>query len=395
MSEELSQDVLGSMTLSRLYELAREHDVKNPRKYKKQELIDMILGAGQKSRAKATPLGPSMLREPQPEPRGEALSASLSHHGATPGVMRVESVPASAQPRPKVEPVIEKVYGNDFTPPSKQRDESDYIEDDPPVSLAPIAPRAEAESHARPSERNDRPERNDRQDRGDRGDRGERPDRGERGAYPSSQYSNNRQQRRQSRYDDRDRGRGPSGPRPGDGPRPPAQQPLPQQQQQQMRDTGLSSGATRDLENTVFTKGVLEIIDDANYGFIRQKAFHLGDDDIYVSMSQIKKFNLRTGDMVEGYARQPREQERYQSLVKIERINDADRGREHAPHQLREADAGLPQPAPAARDRGQGDQHAPDRPLRPDRPRHARDHRRQAQGGQDGDAEEDRPCHRR
>ena len=37
MSEELSQDVLGSMTLSRLYELARDNDVKNPRKYKKQE----------------------------------------------------------------------------------------------------------------------------------------------------------------------------------------------------------------------------------------------------------------------------------------------------------------------------------------------------------------------
>jgi transcription termination factor Rho len=304
VSEELSQDVLGSMTLSRLYELAREHDVKNPRKYKKQELIDMILGAGQKTRAKATPLGPSMMREQHPEP--QAQPAAMPHRTATPGVTRVESVPASAQARPKVEPVIEKVYGNDFTPPSKQRDESDYIEDEAPVPIAPMAPRADAESHARPAERMDR------------GDRGERPDRGERGAYPSSQYSNNRQQRRQSRYDDRDRGRGPGGPRPSEGPRPPAQQ---QQQQQQTRDTGLSSGASRDLENSVFTKGVLEIIDDANYGFIRQKAFHLGDDDIYVSMSQIKKFNLRTGDMVEGYARQPREQERYQSLVKIERIN--------------------------------------------------------------------------
>jgi transcription termination factor Rho len=83
----------------------------------------------------------------------------------------------------------------------------------------------------------------------------------------------------------------------------------------------LSSGASRDLEHSTLAKGVLEIIEDANYGFIRQRAFHLGEDDIYVSMSQIKKFNLRTGDVVEGFVRQPREQERYQSLVKIEKIN--------------------------------------------------------------------------
>ena len=73
----------------------------------------------------------------------------------------------------------------------------------------------------------------------------------------------------------------------------------------------------RDLEQSVVVRGILEIIEDANYGFIRQRAFHMGEDDIYVSMSQIKKFGLRTGDVVEGMARQPREQERYQSLVKI------------------------------------------------------------------------------
>jgi len=78
----------------------------------------------------------------------------------------------------------------------------------------------------------------------------------------------------------------------------------------------------RDLEQSVVVRGILEIIDYANYGFIRQRAFHMGEDDIYVSMSQIKKFGLRTGDVVEGMARQPREQERYQSLVKIEKVND-------------------------------------------------------------------------
>jgi transcription termination factor Rho len=117
--------------------------------------------------------------------------------------------------------------------------------------------------------------------------------------------ANVRQARRQERYDDRNRDRG-----------------RPNERRRDRPDGGLSQGASRDLENSTLAKGVLEIIDDANYGFIRQKAFRLGDDDIYVSMSQIKKFGLRTGDLVEGFVRQPREQERYQSLVKIEKIND-------------------------------------------------------------------------
>lgn len=77
-----------------------------------------------------------------------------------------------------------------------------------------------------------------------------------------------------------------------------------------------------DLEQSYFQKGILDIVSDSNYGFIRQRAFHLGNDDIYISMSQIKKFGLRTGDMVSGYVRTPRDGERYPSMVKIEAVND-------------------------------------------------------------------------
>jgi len=77
-----------------------------------------------------------------------------------------------------------------------------------------------------------------------------------------------------------------------------------------------------DLEQSYFQKGVLEIIPESNYGFIRQRIFHLGNEDSYVSMSQIKKFSLRTGDLVSGYVRPPRDGERYPSLVKIEAINN-------------------------------------------------------------------------
>jgi transcription termination factor Rho len=77
-----------------------------------------------------------------------------------------------------------------------------------------------------------------------------------------------------------------------------------------------------DLDQAYFQQGVLDIVADSNYGFIRQRAFRLGKDDIYISMSQIKKFGLRTGDLISGYVRPPREGERFPSMVKIEAVND-------------------------------------------------------------------------
>jgi transcription termination factor Rho len=78
---------------------------------------------------------------------------------------------------------------------------------------------------------------------------------------------------------------------------------------------------TTSADGSEIQKGVLDIHPEGTYGFIRQKEFKFGEEDIYVSISQIKKFALRTGDLVEGVIRPPRDQERYKSLVKIERIN--------------------------------------------------------------------------
>jgi transcription termination factor Rho len=68
--------------------------------------------------------------------------------------------------------------------------------------------------------------------------------------------------------------------------------------------------------------GVLEIMSDG-YGFIRSldKNFSDSENDAYVSNTQIKKFSLRTGDIVTGQVRAPKEQERYYALLKIEAIN--------------------------------------------------------------------------
>jgi len=72
----------------------------------------------------------------------------------------------------------------------------------------------------------------------------------------------------------------------------------------------------------IFAEGVLEILQDG-FGFLRapDQNYLAGPDDIYVSPSQIRRFNLRTGDSVEGHVRPPKEGERYFALLKVSSIN--------------------------------------------------------------------------
>ena len=75
-------------------------------------------------------------------------------------------------------------------------------------------------------------------------------------------------------------------------------------------------------EGLSFVKGLLEILPES-YGFIRstENNYMPSYNDVYVAPSQIKKFGLRTGDTVLGYARPPQEKEKYKALVKIESVN--------------------------------------------------------------------------
>jgi transcription termination factor Rho len=69
--------------------------------------------------------------------------------------------------------------------------------------------------------------------------------------------------------------------------------------------------------------GVLEIIEDG-IGFLRSDHLLPGPDDIYVSQTQIKRFNLRTGDMVIGQVRPPKDNEKYYGLLRVEAVNGLD-----------------------------------------------------------------------
>ena len=80
--------------------------------------------------------------------------------------------------------------------------------------------------------------------------------------------------------------------------------------------------AQTEKEGLIFSEGVLEILPDG-FGFLRSPNYNYlpCPDDIYVSPSQIRKFDLRTGDTVSGQVRPPKEGERYFALLKVEAVN--------------------------------------------------------------------------
>ena len=73
-------------------------------------------------------------------------------------------------------------------------------------------------------------------------------------------------------------------------------------------------------QQALVSTGILEIMDEG-YGFLRQVITYRASGDVYISQSQIRRFNLRNGDTVTGQVRPPKEGERYFGLVRVELIN--------------------------------------------------------------------------
>ncbi len=76
-------------------------------------------------------------------------------------------------------------------------------------------------------------------------------------------------------------------------------------------------------EGCLFAEGVLEIMPDG-FGFLRPSNYLPSSDDIYISASQIRRFDIRTGDLVSGKVRPPKENERYKALLQVAAINGTD-----------------------------------------------------------------------
>ncbi|HAP31706.1 MAG TPA: transcription termination factor Rho [Firmicutes bacterium] len=76
-------------------------------------------------------------------------------------------------------------------------------------------------------------------------------------------------------------------------------------------------------EGLLYSQGVLEIMTDG-FGFLRRVNYLPHDDDIYISASQIRRFGMRTGDLVSGKVRPPKENERYHALLQVVAVNNED-----------------------------------------------------------------------
>ncbi|MFG3683302.1 transcription termination factor Rho [Micromonospora chalcea] len=153
------------------------------------------------------------------------------------------------------------------------------------------------------ADRGERAERNDRNDRGDRNDRNDRGQRAERDNDGDDDEGGGRRGRR-SRFRDRRRGRGER----GEG------------------DSGGGGGREPQVgEDDVLVPvaGIIDVLD--NYAFVRTTGYLAGPNDVYVSMSQIKKYGLRRGDAITGAVRAARDGEqrrdKYNPLVRLDTIN--------------------------------------------------------------------------
>ncbi len=136
---------------------------------------------------------------------------------------------------------------------------------------------------SRPQDRGERnQDRGGPQDRGDRGEHGDRNDPRNRRRRPT------REERRQQREERRER-------------------------EEQERVEALKTAPS--------AAGILDLLPDG-YGFMRTSGYLPGPDDIYVSMSQVRKHQLRKGDVVTGKVRQPKDSEKYWALLEVEKVND-------------------------------------------------------------------------
>src|SRR5699024_12780842 len=82
--------------------------------------------------------------------------------------------------------------------------------------------------------------------------------------------------------------------------------------------------AQAEKDGFLFMDGILEIITTEGFGFLRPINYSQSAEDIYISASQIRRFDLRNGDKVSGKVRPPKDSERYYGLLHVDAVNDDD-----------------------------------------------------------------------
>lgn len=275
--------------LSELKEIAEEMGIQNYKKLPKKELIYKILDHQAIMPEDAIPKkkAPAAEQAPDKTPKSKPQRDAKPQAKEAPRKEKKEEKPTQRRPEATGKPVKEE---SNFPVPKRQ-------------NVAPVEKTEdtdEKETESRPKRKRE----DDRQSR-PRLDRNGRGTKEEQQQEPQEQRSP-RQQPQQA--DDKDSGRQQK------------QQQAPQKSSRREKD---SQGANfKEFDGTIENEGVLEIMQDG-YGFLRSPDYHYlaSPDDIYVSPSQIKLFNLKTGDTVKGQIRPPKEGEKYFALLRVSSVN--------------------------------------------------------------------------
>lgn len=320
--------------LAELRAMAQALGVKNVGKYRKSELIEMVSGRSEapapKKRGRPTKgTAPRKAAEEQKaEPAAEAKAPAPEQPASKPAKgwedRRKQPAKKPAAPEEKAAPAAEKP-GEDK--PAIVAPVGEKPADAAPAQEKPEAPAAPAQETARAEGREEVAERGEQRRRNDRyqNNRNQKGYTRHFSSYnPERHYSERtgQSQNQGGQYQNQSAGEqkapnrfaAPTTPPPAAGE---------EEKPYYNQEYGTFNPAVPrmlETENCPPTEGVLEVLPDG-YGFLRMNNYYSGPKDIYLSITQIRRFNLKTGDYVEGRARPHREGDKFDALMYIDRVN--------------------------------------------------------------------------
>ena len=359
METTTDRSALEGKLIPELQRIAQEMGIEGTQKLRKAGLIDAIVEKGGNGEANAS----------------TGSAAPRGRRGAN-GESAASAEGAEAPPETSTEERADERGTSERADDTSEAEERGAEDGDVDGNReAPRAPRGDRQRDDRGDRGRDR-----NQDRGpsDRGDRNQ--DRNQ----PRNQGGQPRNQDRAQGGQDQDQG----GQRDRDGRR---QRPSREERRRQREERRLREEADRaeEVANAPTQTGILDLLPEG-YGFLRTSGYLPGSEDVYVSLSQVRRRPLRKGDVIGGKVRRPRDNEKYFALLEVETVNgmDPETARERPnfdkltplfPDERFRLEIG-----PARRDR------ADHRHGRADRQGPARHGRLAAQGGQDDDPQADR-----
>jgi transcription termination factor Rho len=291
--ETTDRNALEGKLIPELQKIATGLGIEGTQRLRKAGLIDAIVarGDGNGSSGSAAPSAPARIGRDADGDGGDRQGRDRGPQAST-----------EADDRPRTD---ERPRADDGTDTDRDADDG-AMDDDGPQG----------------ADRGDRPVRSDRGNRPDRGDRSQ-GGRNQGGGQNRGGGDQNRDQNRGGGDQSRDQNRGGGDQnRDREGRR---QRPSREDRRRQREERRVREEADRETEllTAPTATGLLDILPEG-YGFLRTSGYLPGPEDIYVSLSQVRRAMLRKGDMLTGKIRRPRDNEKYAALLEIDSINDMD-----------------------------------------------------------------------